>query len=100
MFEAQLKSSVRLVDNDVDNCQHLGILSMRTRHPKKDVEAALQYAETQGWIVIPKSAGHSWGTMNCPGGRGGCRVQPIWSTPKNPTNFARKLRRAVDKCTH
>jgi hypothetical protein len=75
-------------------------MSARAKHPKKDVEAALQDAEDNGWTVVPKSSGHSWGTMHCPGGRGGCRIQPIWSTPKNPGNFANKLRRAVTACPH
>jgi hypothetical protein len=31
------------------------------RHPKKDVEAALLYAQQRGWDVEQKAAGHRWG---------------------------------------
>jgi hypothetical protein len=75
-------------------------MARRARHPKKEVEAVLVLAEAEGWIVRPKDSGHSWGSMACPGGADGCRIQPIWSTPKNPGNFAKKLRRAIQHCPH
>ncbi len=31
----------------------------RRKHPKKAVDAVLRYAESQGWIVEPKSCGHA-----------------------------------------
>lgn len=34
----------------------------RPRHSKKEVEAALVYAEANGWRVEPAS-GHAWGNM-------------------------------------
>jgi hypothetical protein len=33
----------------------------RTKHPKKDVERALRFAELAGWTVRPTSTGHRWG---------------------------------------
>ena len=66
----------------------------RPRHPNKEIELALQHAESEGW-EIKTSNGHAWGRMFCPGG--GC-IASIWSTPKNPTNHARQLRRVVDRC--
>lgn len=68
----------------------------RTRHSKKEVEAALRYAESQGWTVTPTSSGHRWGKAEC--GRG-CVIS-IWSTPRNPGNHAKQIRRAVDRCPH
>lgn len=72
----------------------------RRRHPKKDVEPALRYAEQHGWIVRATAAGHKWGVMYCTD-----RVQPhcrasIWSTPVNPSTFARQLMRRVDGRPH
>ena len=68
----------------------------RTRHPKKDVEQGLRYAESSSWSVQPTSSGHRWGVVSC---NRGCSVT-IWSTPKNPANHAKDIRRAVDKCPH
>ncbi|HWE64620.1 MAG TPA: hypothetical protein VHB98_23130 [Chloroflexota bacterium] len=66
------------------------------RHPKKDVEVALVYAHEHGWTVAQTVAGHRWGVARC--GKG-CSVS-VWSTPKNPGNHARAIRRAVDNCPH
>jgi len=72
----------------------------RRRHAKKDVEAALRYAEVRGWTVEPKTSGHAWGEIRCPSGkRGGCRVS-VWSTPREVGNHARQLIRRVDACPH
>jgi predicted RNA binding protein YcfA (HicA-like mRNA interferase family) len=68
----------------------------RIRHSKKEVEAALQYAEQHGWTVFPTKGGHRWGKAQC--GQG-CTVS-IWSTPRNPGNHAKQIQRAVDKCSH
>lgn len=70
---------------------------MRARHPKKDVEQALQYAEDHGWTVEPTQRGHRWGRLKCP--KHECSTS-IWSTPKNPGNFANQIRRAVARCVH
>lgn len=75
----------------------------RTKHPQKDVEAALAHAETRGWRIEIGGA-HAWGKMYCPHNDEECRcgihcITSIWSTPKNPGNFAKALRRVVDNCT-
>ncbi|MDK1037577.1 MAG: hypothetical protein QGD91_01410 [Actinomycetota bacterium] len=72
----------------------------RSRHPKKDVEPALGYAEKAGWDVASTSSGHRWGVARCrEASRSGCQVS-IWSTPRNPGNHAKQIRRAVDRCPH
>ena len=73
----------------------------RPEHPSKEIEAAVVYAEAQGWRVR-KSAGraHAWGRMYCPQAtREGCQVS-IYSTPRSDGNHARHLVREVDKCPH
>jgi hypothetical protein len=60
---------------------------MRRRHPKKEVEAALRYAEGQGWLIAPTTSGHRWGVARC---GLGCSVS-IWSTPKNPGNHGKAV---------
>jgi len=75
----------------------------RTAHPKKEVEEAIRYAEGSGWRVeVGRS--HAWRRMYCPYNDAECRcgdfcIVSIWSTPKNPGNFARQLRRVVDNRT-
>ena len=71
----------------------------RPRHPNKTIEKAILYAETLGWRV-EISNGHAWGRLFCPEqSREGCKVS-IWSTPLNPENHARHIRREVDMCPH
>jgi hypothetical protein len=68
-------------------------------HPNKEIAAALQYAEDNGWSVVKSSRGHCWGLIRCPHGRGGCQ-KSVWSTPRSPENHARAIRRYVDSCPH
>lgn len=69
----------------------------QAKHAKKDVETALNFAEEHGWTVTPKSSGHAWGKAEC--GKG-CIIA-IWSTPKNPGNHAKTIRRAVtNRCPY
>lgn len=75
----------------------------RAKHPNKDVESAVAHAEAEGWRVDIGGA-HAWGKMYCPYNDEECRcgihcITSIWSTPKNPGNFAKQLRRVVDNCT-
>jgi len=75
----------------------------RNKHPNKEIEKALQYAEDNGWRVEP-SKGHPFAMMFCPLNDKECRcgdfcISSIWSTPKNPENHARQIRRVVDNCT-
>jgi hypothetical protein len=74
----------------------------RPSHPDKEVEAALRYAQSQGWR-IEAGGGHAWGRMYCPFNNKECRcgefcITSIWSTPRNPGSHARALRRVVNNC--
>ena len=75
----------------------------RSSHPKKEIEAALRHAESQGWRV-EVGGSHAWAKIYCPYNDDGCRcgefcIACIWSTPKNPGNHARAILRVVDNCT-
>lgn len=75
----------------------------RPKHPHKEVEVAIRHAEASGWTVEIGGA-HAWGKLYCPYNDEDCRcghfcITSIWSTPANPGNFARQLRRVVDNCT-
>lgn len=77
---------------------------MRRKHADKDVEAAIRHAEAAGWRVELGGA-HAWGKLYCPRRDSDCRcgihcITSIWSTPRNPGNFARQLRQVVDHCRH
>jgi hypothetical protein len=63
------------------------------------LKKAVKYAETLGWRV-EMSNGHASGHLLCPfARREGC-IAAVWSTPKNPENHARHIRRDVDACDH
>jgi hypothetical protein len=75
----------------------------RSRHPRKDVEEAIRYAEAHSWR-IEVGGSHAWGRMYCPYNDPECRcgefcIASIWSTPRNAMNHARQLIRVVDNCT-
>ncbi|RPH21828.1 hypothetical protein EHN07_17750 [Buttiauxella warmboldiae] len=75
----------------------------RRMHPNKDIEAALSYAECQGWSVRPGGS-HCWGKMYCPWNDKACRcgefcISCIWATPRSACNHARQIRRVVDNCS-
>lgn len=64
---------------------------------------AVAFAESKGWRVQPAS-GHAWARLYCPVNDQRCRggthcITSVWSTPKNPGNFARQLHRIVDNCS-
>jgi hypothetical protein len=76
----------------------------RRLHPDAEIEAALRHAETMGWRVVVGGA-HAWGRLYCPHNRRDCRcgefcISSIWSTPRNPGNHARALRRVVEHCRY
>jgi hypothetical protein len=77
---------------------------MQRPHPKKEIEAALAYAEAHGWRVQPKRGNrHAWGKMLCPYHDAQCRcgefcIASIWSTPRCAANHAKDLKRVVDHC--
>ncbi|MGD9425559.1 hypothetical protein ACLHDD_10470 [Pantoea sp. NSTU24] len=74
----------------------------RKRHPNKEIETALRYAESLGWLVVT-SGHHAWGKMYCPKNLLTCRcgefcLTCIWNTPGNAHQHACALRRVVDNC--
>ena len=73
----------------------------RKRHPSKEIEAAIQYAESQGWrYKVAGDSAHAWGRLLCRlESREGCAMS-IWSTPKNPYQHAEQVKRRVDMCLH
>ncbi len=76
----------------------------RAKHPDKQIEQALQYAEAHGWKVVVGGS-HAWGKIYCPENNAQCRcgefcITCVWCTPKNPHNHARTLCRIVDRCVY
>ncbi|MCE2904364.1 MAG: hypothetical protein LW814_04905 [Anabaena sp. CoA2_C59] len=72
------------------------------QHPNKEIQAALEYAVTKGWSV-KVGGSHAWGKIYCPYNDSECRcgifcINSISSTPRNPTNHAKQIRKVVDKC--
>jgi hypothetical protein len=79
-----------------------GLGQRRPRHPSKEIEKALVYAELQGWRVILLN-GHAWGKIQCPWNEADCRCGTfcqvsVWSTPRVPEHMAHNIHRAVDGC--
>jgi hypothetical protein len=77
---------------------------MPKKHPNKEIQAALNYAKQKGW-QIQQGGSHAWGKILCPHNDSKCRcgefcITSIWSTPKNPINHAKQIRRVVDNCIH
>jgi len=74
-------------------------MGARPRHPNKEIEDAVRYAEAKGWSWV-KLKGHGWGKLLCPHhDREGCQIF-VWSTPRRPESHARGIRRDVDRCPH
>ncbi len=40
-------------------------MANRPRHPRKEIEAAVEYAIHCGWQHT-KATGHAWGMLRCP----------------------------------
>lgn len=73
----------------------------RPRHPNKNIEKAVQYAEKRSWRY-KKSGGsaHAWGRLLCSfQHREGCSMS-IWSTPRDSDIHAKQIRHRVDACPH
>ena len=77
------------------------IKNKRSRHPNKEIEEAINYAEQNGWLFKDSgNSAHSWGQLLCPlHTREGHRIS-IWSTPRSAFNHAQQICRAVDRCQH
>ena len=64
----------------------------RSSHPKKEIEAALRHAESQGWRV-EMGGSHAWGKIYCPYNDDGCRCGEFAS----PASGARRKTRATTR---
>ncbi len=76
-------------------------MAKRKTHPNKELERAIQYAESQGWRYkkVGGSA-HAWGRLLCPlKDREGCSMF-VWSTPRNPETHAKRIRKRINLCSH
>jgi hypothetical protein len=81
-------------------------MAAKSRHPNKEIEAALRALEVMGWQVEGSKGGsaHAWGFVLCPANAGDtcrsgtfCRMS-VWSTPRNPQAHARDLVRKAEGC--
>ncbi len=70
-------------------------------HPDKHIREAIDYALQRGWSLRKAGPrGHAWGRLYCPRqDREGCQFS-VASTPRNPRNHARWIRRQIDNCPH
>ena len=77
------------------------MFTTRTKHPNKEIEAAICFAEMLGWRYRHTGrSSHAWGRLLCPRkDREGCFFS-ICSTPKNPENHAKQILRNVKTCPH
>ncbi len=72
---------------------------MRSKHPKKQVEATLKEAATKGFRV-ETGRGH-WGVVYCPGSdEGKCPPFSVNGSPANADNEAKRVTRFVARCPH
>lgn len=76
-------------------------MTKRNKHPNKDIEASIQYAETLGWTYRPSgNSSHAWGKLYCPLHTREGHHLSIYTTPRNPTMYAKLIRQRVEKCEH
>lgn len=61
----------------------------RERHQRKQVEAALRFAEAEGCQIDVLHSGHTWGHVVAPNGQ---RFR-VWSTPKDADVAAKMIHR-------
>lgn len=74
---------------------------LRPKHPNKDIELALKYAESKGWRYQQTgNSAHAWGKILCPLASREGHSMSIWSTPKSAENHAKQIKRNVDACEH
>jgi hypothetical protein len=72
---------------------------MRSKHPKKPVEAALKRAESQG-CRLETNRGH-WGIVYCPSGAAGkCPPFSVNGSPRSAEHEARRIDRFLARCPH
>lgn len=74
---------------------------VRPRHPNKDIEQAIRYAESRGWRYQPSgSSAHAWGRLLCRLANREGHSMNLWSTPKSNENHAKQIMRNEDSCEH
>lgn len=69
------------------------------KHPHKEVQKAIEHALANGWVIVEAgNSAHSFCKIRCgiPGHID--HMHGIWSTPKNPEHFAKRIIREVNKC--
>jgi hypothetical protein len=78
-----------------------GESNVADRHPKKEIQSAIEYALQRGWRFTKGGPhAHIYGKPYCPKtARDGCRIN-VYSTPRSPTNHANHIRRRIDRCPH
>jgi len=76
-------------------------MKKRHKHPKKEIEKAIKYAESRGWRYRETGhSAHAWGRLLCPlQEREGCSMS-IWSTPRDADRHAQQIRNSIDACPH
>lgn len=74
---------------------------MRPKHPNKEIELAIRYAESKGWRYQPSgNSAHAWGRLLCPLAAREGHAMSVWSTPKSNEDHAKQIKRQVDACEH
>ena len=66
------------------------------KHPNKEIRAAIEYALNKGW-QLKLSNGHAFGRLYCKQGHTE-HLHSVWSTPKDPSGHARRLKKLIDQC--
>jgi hypothetical protein len=76
-------------------------MGSRTKHPNKEMEAAIVFAEDCGWrYARVGNSAHAWGRLLCSlESREGCAMS-IWSTPRNASVHVKQILRRVNQCPH
>lgn len=76
-------------------------MTKRPKHPNKEIEKAIVYAEQNRWIYRDSGrSAHAWGKLLCPLHTREGHTMLIWSTPRNTFNHAQQIKKLVDKCQH
>ena len=69
------------------------------KHPNKEIQKALDYAVANGWMIVKAGdSAHAFCRIKCGIAGHTEHMHSIWSTPKNPENFAKSIIRSVKKC--
>ena len=68
----------------------------RPAHPTKEIDEALDYAASKDWTIekVDPVLMHGADEVPLPHEVDGCQVS-IYSTPRNPQNHAKQLKRAI-----